>query len=164
KAMPTVLRKARRSVVTTPRQESARERTRPQRSARERTLATTPHRTQEYVGPLKRGGASLNELVGSQQKRLRDRQAERLRCLEVDDQIELGRLLDRQIGGLGPLEDPINVNRRSSLHLRNIYPIGHEATRLDKDLELIDCRDPMRRRQIDDGLSMLEHKGWRRHQ
>jgi hypothetical protein len=31
--------------------------------------------------------------------RLRDRQAERLRSLEVDDQLELSRLLDGEIGG-----------------------------------------------------------------
>jgi len=38
---------------------------------------------------------SLNQLVGTQQKRLRDREAERLRSPEVDDQAEFRRLLDR---------------------------------------------------------------------
>jgi hypothetical protein len=37
------------------------------------------------------------------QQRRRDRQAERLRGLEVDDQLELGRLLDWEIAGLGTL-------------------------------------------------------------
>jgi hypothetical protein len=38
-------------------------------------------------------GPSLDDLVRPQQQRLRDRQAEGLGGLEVDDQLELGRLL-----------------------------------------------------------------------
>jgi hypothetical protein len=41
---------------------------------------------------------------------LRHREAERFRGLEIDDQLELGRLLDRQIGRLGALEDLPGVN------------------------------------------------------
>ena len=52
---------------------------------------------------------SLNDLVRPLQQRRRDREAERLGRLEVDDELEFGRLLDRQVGGLGPLEDPIRI-------------------------------------------------------
>ena len=41
---------------------------------------------------------------------MRHGEAERLGGLEVDDQLELGRLLDRQIGRLGALEDLSGVN------------------------------------------------------
>ena len=37
----------------------------------------------------------LDDLVGPEQERLRDRQAERLGRLEVDDQLELGGLFHR---------------------------------------------------------------------
>ena len=37
----------------------------------------------------------LDNLVRPQQQRLRDREAQRLRGLEVDNQLELDRLLDR---------------------------------------------------------------------
>jgi len=47
-------------------------------------------------------GPSLDHVVGAQQERSREGQAEGLRGLEVDDQLELGGLLDRQIGGLAP--------------------------------------------------------------
>jgi hypothetical protein len=40
---------------------------------------------------------------------MRDGQAERLGGLEIDDQLECRRLLDRQIGGLGALEDLSDV-------------------------------------------------------
>ena len=37
-------------------------------------------------------------------------EAERLGGLEIDDQLELGRLLDRQVGGLLALEDATGVD------------------------------------------------------
>src|SRR5262249_29523287 len=55
------------------------------------------------------GAGSLDDLVGSQQNRLRDHQAERPGGLKVDHQLEGRRLLDRQIGGLGTLEDLSHV-------------------------------------------------------
>src|SRR5216683_1870815 len=92
-----------------------------------------------------------------------DGQAERLRGLEVDNQFERSGLLDGQVGGPGALENLVDVASGTSLHLGSIYSIGHEAAWLNKDPELIDCRDPMRGRKIDDGLSMQEHEGRRRH-
>src|SRR6266851_4147666 len=45
-------------------------------------------------------------LVRAQQQRRWDRQAEHIGGLEVDDEVEVGGLLDRQVGGLRALEDP----------------------------------------------------------
>src|SRR5262247_4798490 len=47
----------------------------------------------------------LYHLICLEEHRLRDRQPERSRGLEVDHQLELGRLLDREVAGLGALED-----------------------------------------------------------
>ena len=43
----------------------------------------------------------FDDLVGAGEDRWRDRQAERLRGFQVDDQLELNRLLHRQVGRLG---------------------------------------------------------------
>ena len=43
------------------------------------------------------------------QERRRDRQAEGLRGLEVDEQLELGRLLHGQVGGLGAIQDSVDM-------------------------------------------------------
>jgi hypothetical protein len=45
-------------------------------------------------------GALLDHLIRPLQERRRDRQAEGLRGLEVDDQLKLGRLLDGEVAGL----------------------------------------------------------------
>src|SRR6516225_528912 len=52
---------------------------------------------------------SFYDLSGAGEDRWGDGQPERLCRLEVDDQLEGGRLLNRQIGGLLALEDPSDV-------------------------------------------------------
>jgi hypothetical protein len=53
----------------------------------------------------------LNKVIRPPQQRRRDRQTDSLGGLEVDDQLELRRLLDGQVGGLGALEDFVDVAR-----------------------------------------------------
>jgi hypothetical protein len=60
-------------------------------------------------------GVSFDDLIGEIEDRLGDRQGEFSRGLEVDDQLECCRLLDRQVGGLGALEDLIDKGRRPPL-------------------------------------------------
>src|SRR5665213_1616556 len=64
------------------------------------------------VAPSRDGGSPdlFDDLVGAGEDRLRHGEAERLGGFKIDDQLELGRLLDRQIGWLFPLEDPSGVN------------------------------------------------------
>jgi hypothetical protein len=46
-----------------------------------------------------RDASLLDHLIGSRQQRFRDGEAERLGGFEVDDELELGRLHNRQVGG-----------------------------------------------------------------
>src|SRR5262245_24697528 len=58
--------------------------------------------------------ALFDDLIRPQQQRRRDGEADRLGGLEVDDQIELARLLNRKVTRLGTLEDPIDERTRSA--------------------------------------------------
>jgi hypothetical protein len=53
---------------------------------------------------------SFDDLVGSGKDRWRDGEAELLRGLQVDHQLERRGLLNRQIRQLGTFEDPSDVN------------------------------------------------------
>ena len=49
--------------------------------------------------------ASFDHLVGEREQRRRDGEAKGLGGLEIDDEIELGRLLDRDIAGLRAVQN-----------------------------------------------------------
>src|SRR5437762_944411 len=57
-----------------------------------------------------RAHPSFDELIRPDQQGLRDRQSKRLGGLEVDHELELGRLLHRKVGGLGAFKDPVRVD------------------------------------------------------
>src|SRR5262249_16431150 len=69
----------------------------------------------------------LDHLVRSKQDCLRDRHAEGLSRLELDDQLNLGRLLGGEIRGLGSLQDLIHEGGRLSVRLTKAWRIRHQA-------------------------------------
>jgi hypothetical protein len=72
-------------------------------------------------------GASFDHLVGAGEKHWRHGKAECTRGLRVDDELELGRLLDRKIGGLLTLEDAIDVAGRAPVLVNFIRSVGDQA-------------------------------------
>src|SRR4051812_34170168 len=59
-------------------------------------------------------GMLFDHLVGAGKKRRRHVEAERLRHDQVNDEVELGRLLDRKIGGLRPAKSCRPSHRRAA--------------------------------------------------
>src|SRR5438552_16035515 len=53
--------------------------------------------------------ASFKHLVGEREQLRRDFEAQRLRGRDVEDQLVLGRQLDRQVAGLGPFENAADI-------------------------------------------------------
>src|SRR5207253_9424207 len=51
----------------------------------------------------------------------------RLGGLEIDDELELGRLKHWKIGGLNPLENATDIDTRLMIHPRNAASVAHEA-------------------------------------
>ncbi len=71
----------------------------------------------------------------------RDSQAERLGGAEIDDQLERRRLLDRQIGRLGALEDPSGVNAGLAKYSGEARSIGDKAAGRGEFTQVIDRRN-----------------------
>src|SRR6266550_8029829 len=69
----------------------------------------------------------IDHLVGAGEHARRQLKAERLCCLEVDDQLVLGGRLYRQVGRLLALEDAINVAGCATVRVGGISPVGDQA-------------------------------------
>src|SRR5262249_34651740 len=86
---------------------------------------------------------SLDDLVGAGEDRWRHRQAERLGAVEIDHQLERGRLLDRQIGRLGTLTDLPGENTESTKRSWKAGSIADEAAGRDVFTRVIHRRHCM---------------------
>src|SRR5262249_1211251 len=73
--------------------------------------------------------------------------AKRLRGLEVDDQIELGRLQSRQIDWPGAFENSCRVNANLAEGVDGVYSIAHQPASCSIFTELINRRKHIVRRQ-----------------
>ena len=54
-------------------------------------------------------------------------EAERLGGLEIDDQLELGRLHDRQVGRLLALEDAADIDADLTIRIRDVGSVAHQS-------------------------------------
>src|SRR5262249_33660942 len=70
------------------------------------------------------------DLIRPQPQRLRDREAERLRRPEIDDELQLGGLLDGQIDRLRALQDLVDIRRGPPDEIGRVRVISHQAARL----------------------------------
>src|SRR5215831_19225443 len=73
-----------------------------------------------------------NDFIRPRQHIRRNRQADLLRRLEVDDQLELCRLLDWQVRGFCAFQDPVNVGGGTPEPLEGVRSITYAATSVDK--------------------------------
>jgi hypothetical protein len=66
-------------------------------------------------------------LIGEREQRRGNLEAERLGGLEVDNEFELCRLQDRQIGGFRSLENPADTTPRACWRGRKNYPAAEDG-------------------------------------
>src|SRR6185503_14869337 len=83
----------------------------------------------------------LDHLIGPLSERLGDYEAEGLRGLEVDDELELRGLLDRNVSGPGTFQNLVHEDGRLSVHVSEIRAIAHQSPGLGE------CGPPVYRRQ-----------------
>jgi hypothetical protein len=70
----------------------------------------------------------FDHLIDLHEQAHRHVKAKRLRSLEIDDQLELGRPIDRQIGWLRALENPRGLDTGSAIGIPEAISVAHEAT------------------------------------
>jgi hypothetical protein len=80
-------------------------------------------------------------------RRRRDRQAERLGGLQIDDELEGRRLLHRQIGRVGALQNFSGVNTRLAIESVGIRAIAYQAAGYDEAPAEIDSGNGVSRCQ-----------------
>src|SRR5262245_37058289 len=90
---------------------------------------------------------SLDDLVGALLEKPRHVQAERLGSLEVDDQLELNRGLDRKLVWLLALQDAIGISSCTPKIIVHVISIGQQAAEFSEEAGRIDGRETIASRQ-----------------
>src|SRR6266478_8079748 len=83
-------------------------------------------RAGEQVSPL-----SFDHLVGTSEQRGRQVKAECLCGLEVDDQLEFGRLFDWDVAGIRAAQNLVDIVGGALEQVREARSIGHQASPFD---------------------------------
>src|SRR5215813_7213222 len=102
---------------------------------------------------------SFNDLVGAERKCRRNVQSEHPSGLEIDDQLVLGRRLNREFAWLLASQNAIDVGRRPSPLIDLIGPVGHQSALGYVISKRIDCRQAMPRRRYDDQSTVRNETG-----
>src|SRR5690242_16217722 len=100
-------------------------------------VAATPPR---HRAPRQRRACSFDDLVGEGEKRLRDSETECLSRRQIYDEIEFGRLLDRDVARLRAVQNLINIISSAPKQIRIVCGVGHQTSCCDLRLETAGCR------------------------
>jgi hypothetical protein len=65
----------------------------------------------------------FDDLIGAQQQRRRNGEAERFSGLEIYDELEFRRLFDRQISGLRPFQDLVDECRGAAVDIADVRAV-----------------------------------------
>src|ERR1051326_8047199 len=99
----------------------------------------------------------LDQLVGAEQKRLRNWEAESLRGPEVDGQLDQRGLLDRKAGRAGPVEHLLHVVRRTPVNIASRRAVADQNASVSEFGYGRARRQPMAQRQRGDALAQVEN-------
>src|SRR5213595_1323928 len=73
---------------------------------------------------------SLDHLIGTREQRRRHFETERTGGRQVEDELELGRSHNRQVGWLNPFENTDGIGTHLPIYFAQARPVAHQATNL----------------------------------
>src|SRR5215467_4147056 len=98
-----------------------------------------------------------DHLVRPQEHVGRNRESNLLGCFEIYHQLELRRLLDRKIGGLGALEDFVHVRSCAAMQFCYVRAVGDQTTTFRPFSVRVYSRQPSFCRNLYDSFSVSRH-------
>src|SRR5207248_11097887 len=75
---------------------------------------------------------------------------------QIDYQLEFCRLLDRQIGGLGTLQDLVDITGDATPNVKGNGAIGYQSAVVDELTQAVHCREVMCRGELNDAFAVRE--------
>src|SRR5476651_927398 len=106
------------------------------------------------IGSLLKG--LLYHLVGAAEQRQRDRQAKRLRGLEIDDQFDFGRLLDREACWFLTFEHTGRIATNKAKRIGQAATVAHETAGRRKGAQKINGRNSVASGQRNDLIALIK--------
>ena len=99
-------------------------------------------------------GVLFDHIICNREQRVWHGETERLGGLEIDDALELGRLLHRQVGWIGAAQDTVDIRSRAIIEISGINSVRQQTALKDEIAQSINRRQAMASRQRDDQLTM----------
>src|SRR5205085_9937453 len=97
---------------------------------------------------------------GAGEHRCWEVQAERLGGFQIYDQLVLGGLLNRQVGGLGALKNLVDVGGGTTIEIVGIGAVTHEATRQNVLLKWEHARQAVLERERSEWHALANNQRW----
>src|SRR5262249_3723341 len=105
-----------------------------------------------------KGAASIDHLVGEREQLRRHVEPKRPGGLEVDDQLEFGRILDRQLRGSRPLEYSADIGADQMIRIGVAGSVAHEAAHRRELAHKVHCRQRVASRQPNELIASADEK------
>jgi len=105
------------------------------------SVASSPAIEHRRIAAMRSAG--LDQVIGASEKRLRQRDPDGGRGLQVDCQVQFRRLFNRDVARGGALENFVHLDHGPATEVVKIRPVGHQKARVRKQRKLADRQQPV---------------------